>query len=147
MGNYYNYYETEKFTSAERVQLAEDIILPTLPKEPLTHSYLKYQGEYRLAFNEYHDVEGKFYLPIMTPLVDKSSAVNTRRSAPSTKTHKGSTLNTSSYNTSNYITLTIPKYIVLNFTDRIPAGTEFIVVSIGDSLNIKDMRIIGIYTK
>lgn len=141
-----NYFDQQVLSSVERVKLAEDIILPKLPVEPLTLEYLENMGEYKLAINEYQDTMGKFYLPIMTPLVDKAETNDKLTVAPSTRQHRGSNLRTQSYNTTNFISLVIPKYILLNFKDKVPKGTEFIIASIGSSLDIDDMRIIGIYS-
>lgn len=141
-----NYYDDQKISSIERAKLAEDILLPELPKEPLTLEYLKNIGEYKLAINEYTDVVGKFFLTIMTPLIDKGEAVEAKKTAPSTRGHKGQGLPTNSYTSSNFISLTIPKYIVLNFKDVIPKGTEFIVASVGGSIELEDLRIVGLYT-
>lgn len=140
-----NFYEEGKISSIERVVLAEDIRLPEISKYPLTLKNLEDKGEYKLAFNEYTDVKGKFYLNIMTPLIDKGSVGEKNNSSPSTKGHKGN-LATNKYKSSNYITLIIPKYIVLNFTGVIPKGTEFLIGSVGSSIDLSKIRIIGLYT-
>lgn len=138
-----NYYEDRTIVT-ERVTLAEDIILPKISKEPLTLSFFETNNEYKLAANEYTDMKGKFYLKIMTPLLSKDSATNTRGVSPILKGQNK--LNTSNYTSANYITLVIPKYILLNFVDKVPAGTEFIISTIDGSTDIEDLKIIGIYS-
>ena len=140
-----NYYESGSINSIERVVLAETIKLPSVSTYPLTHRNLKENGEYKLAIHEYKDIKAKFYLPIMTPLLNKDTNQSSK-SAPNLRNNKGSKLNVEGYTTSNYIELVIPKYILLEFIDSIPAGTEFIMGSIGGTTEIEDMRIIGIYT-
>lgn len=125
-----NYYDEQQFNTVEKVTLAEDIILPNVDQSP---------------FTVYKDIEAKFFINIMTPLLSKTELNNKVKSSPSNKGNKGEDLRISSYQSSNYIILTIPKYIVLNFTDIIPKGTEFLVASIGGDIDINKMRIIGIY--
>lgn len=141
-----NIYDEQELTSIERVQLAEDIELPELPEEPLTLAYLQENEEYKLAFNEYKDMMGKFFLPIMTPLVEKGEVNDESKAPPSTKGHKGSSLETTKYTSTNCIQLVIPKYILLNFKKVVPKGTEFVVASVNNSISIEDMRIVGIYS-
>lgn len=142
MSNYYDNMELK----IERAILAEEIILPKVTKERyITHDWLKY-NTYISPFTEYEDTIGKFFIPILTPMVSQGEVWTKTKSSPSTKGHKGDGLQTRSYNTSNYISLYIPKYILLNFVDKIPKGTEFILSSINNSIDIDDMRIIGIYS-
>lgn len=134
----------EALSSVERVQLAEAIELPTI--KALTYETLKSGGKWESAFDKYEDTTGKFFMNIMTPLKDGGDTSDVTKGSPSTRNVKGKTkLNTSSYSSSNYIELTIPKYILLNFTGTIPKGTEFLVGSINGSSDVDDMRIIGIY--
>lgn len=141
-----SYYDEQQIGTIEIVTLAEDIILPELPYEELTHDYLRHIGPYTLAFNVYKNMMGKFFLPIMTPLVDKGDIMDQGRGAPSTRGHRGASLRTSDYTSANYILLPIPKYILLNFRDKVPKGTKFIMASIGGSLDTDKMRIVGLYT-
>lgn len=141
-----NFYEKQSLSGLERVILAEEIILPELPEEPLTLAYLEEFGEYKLAFNEYKDTKGKFFMNIMTPLVEKGAVAEKFANSPRTVGHRGKALNTTDYISTNYITLTIPKYILLNFTGKVPKGTEFLVASIDGSLEVDDIKIIGIYS-
>lgn len=141
-----NFYEKQSLSGLERVILAEEIILPELPEEPLTLAYLEEFGEYKLAFNEYTDMQGKFFMNIMTPLVEKGEVAEKFASSPRTIGHRGKELNTMDYVSANYITLTIPKYILLNFKKSVPKGTEFLVASIDGSLEVDDIKIIGIYS-
>lgn len=141
-----NYYDQQSIITIERAQLAEDIPLPAINTQKLTQDFFESHSEYVLAQNVYTDTMGKFYLNIMTPLLDKAESKTETKAAPSTRGHKGSTLNTMSYTATNYVSLMIPKYILLNFTGSVPKGTEFIVASIGGSLDVEDMRIVGIFS-
>ena len=131
-----NYFEDQQISTIERVVLAEDIILPEINKDCISGS----------PFYLYKDTLGKFFLPIMTPMLDKNSIREAQKISPSTRGHKGNPLTTESCRSTNYISLYIPKYILLNFINKVPKGTEFIIASVGGSIEIEDMRIIGIYT-
>lgn len=140
-----NYYDNGAISSVEKATLAEDIVLPSITKAPLTLSFLEGGGSYKTAETEYKDTKGKFFISIMTPLVDQTNASTVSKASPTTRGQSGSKLNASKYSSSNYVTLTIPKYILLNFTGTVPKGTEFLVASINGSSSISNMRIIGIY--
>lgn len=129
-----NYYEDQQISTPEIAVLAEDIVLPEITGNSTNPFYL------------YKDILGKFFLPIMTPMLDKNNIKETQKSSPSTKGHKGNLLIVESCKSTNYISLYIPKYILLNFVNKVPKGTEFIIASIGGSIEIEDMRIIGIYS-
>ena len=146
MSNTTNFFEKQLLSGLERVVLAEDILLPELPEEPLSLKYLEKFGEYKLAFNEYKDMQGKFFMNIMTPMVQKGEIEEKFSSSPRTVGHKGNGLSTMDYISTNFITLTIPKYILLNFTGMVPKGTEFLIASIDGSLEVEDIKIIGVYS-
>ena len=142
-----SYYDSKQISHIERVVLAEDIILPKISNYPLTLKNLEINGRYISAFEVYENTVGKFFLNIMTPMVDKSSINEKNYTSPNIK---GTNLNTTRYQSTNYISLVIPKYILLNFKDRVPKGTEFIIATtpskVGNTLQIEDMRIIGLYS-
>lgn len=134
----------EALKSIEQVELAEDIQLPKV--QELTYNLLHSGGTWKSPFDLYKDTKGKFFINIMTPLKDTGDTNDISKSSPSTKNQKGTyKLNTNGYNASNYIELTIPKYILLNFTNIVPKGTKFVVGSINGSYDVDDMRIIGLY--
>lgn len=108
----------------ERVQLVEDINLPE-------------------SYDDYEDIKAKFFINIFTPLLDKNKQILETRPAPNNS--KTPSIKGSEYQLSNYIILTIPRYILLNFKDKIPAGTEFIITCIGE-FKIEHFKIIGVYT-
>jgi hypothetical protein len=108
----------------ERVQLVEDINLPE-------------------SYNDYEDIKAKFFINIFTPLLDKNKQILETRPAPNNS--KTPSIKGSEYQLSNYIILTIPRYILLNFKDKISAGTEFIITCIGE-FKIEHFKIIGVYT-
>lgn len=108
----------------ERVQLVEDINLPE-------------------SYDDYEDIKAKFFINIFTPLLDKNKQILETRPAPNNS--KTPSIKGSEYQLSNYIILIIPRYILLNFKDKIPAGTEFIITCIGE-FKIEHFKIIGVYT-
>ena len=120
-----NFYE-EKIIVTERVKLAEDIILPE-------------------SIDDYKNIKAKFHIFIYTPLLDQSNIKSQTKSAPSLSKFNNNNLKPSSYDEVNYITLTIPRYILFQFKEKIPKGTEFIITNIGEFM-IEHFRIIGVYT-
>ena len=116
----------DKSIITERVKLVEDIKLPE-------------------SVSEYKNISAKFYFNIFTPLVDKSKVNSQFKSAPSTNKYSNNSIATSDYQQSNYIILTIPKYMLYQFDNIIPKDTEFIITCIGE-FKIEHFRIIGIYT-
>lgn len=148
--NDYNalYYES---SDIERVVLAETIELPKLmkfPKEKLTFNFLKKISDagkyYKLIEQEYKDVYGQFHLKVLTPMLDHSE-IREEEVTVNSSNIKGSELHTKNFGSSNVFELRIPKYIVMNFTEEIPKGTEFIVASVGGEVDPDKMRIIGFY--
>lgn len=135
--------------SIELAILQQDIILPEINTDPLTLSLLQELEEkgdyYKTPDSEYTNVIGAFYIPVLFPLVDNSESTELEFTAPSTKNIKNIKFRTKSYVERNFITLTIPKYIVLNFKDKIPSGTKFLVGFVGGDYSIEDINIIGIY--
>lgn len=126
-----SFYDRPELKYSERVILAEDLELP----DPSLDGYN--------PLSDFTDMNAKFYLPIMTPLLDTDITYDKHSQKPNSDT-----LITSEFVSSNYITLVIPKYILLQFAYEIiiPAGTEFIVTSIGGQMKIDYYRIIGVYT-
>lgn len=120
-----NFFE-DKIIVTERVKLVEDIILPS-------------------SIDDYKNIKAKFYLNIYTPLLDKSRIKSESKSAPSISKFNNNNLKPSNYNEVNYIILTIPRYILFQFKNKISKGTEFIITNIGE-FKIEHFRIIGVYT-
>jgi len=116
----------EKKIVTERVKLVNDVTLPE-------------------SIDDYKNITTQFYFNIFTPLLDKSKSKSESKSAPSTSRFNNNNLNPSDYQQSNYINLTIPRHILFQFKDSIPAGTEFIITCIGE-FKIEHFRIIGVYT-
>ena len=132
--------------------LQQDIELPELPDpeiDPLTLETLeryKEEGkEYKLMENEYEDVIGLFYIPILFPLIENGESVELEFDAPSTSNILNESLSSSKYIERNHISLMIPKYIVMNFKKVIPKGTRFLIGFIGGSMSINNISIIGLY--
>ena len=113
--------------------------------------------EYKLAYNELKNIKAKFYIPVLMTTVAKSDTeVKTANRAPLTTGFKGK-IRSLPYDSSNCATLTIPKYIILQFLDLkteteglkdpyIPKGTEFLIACVGGHMELENMRIIGLYT-
>ena len=120
-----NFYEDKKLIT-ERVKLAEDIILPE-------------------SINDYKNISAKFYINIFAPLLDKTEIRVESKAAPSVRKYNNNNLTPSDYQQVNYITLTIPRYILFQFRNIIPKNTEFIITCIGE-FKIDHFRIIGIYS-
>lgn len=120
-----NFYEKKELIT-ERVTLAEDIQLPD-------------------SYEDYENISAKFYFSIYTPLLDKSKLNYEGRPAPSISRFNNNNLNPDKYEQSNYIKLTIPRYILFQFKKVVPKNTDFIITCIGN-FRIENFRIIGIYS-
>lgn len=108
------------------------------------------------------NVQGKFSVSILMPTTTEvTDAVDKDTRSPKQTGFKGAKVVTSSYQSSNYLTLTIPKYILYQFIGStkltidnktksayctIPKGTEFIAVVPGAKQDSTKMRIIGLYS-
>lgn len=125
--------------------LLEDILLPELPPFPTMDEIHSGEIYYPRTIDLYEDVIGKFSIPIISPLGDNNDNPKEDQiiSKPRNIVNDANIL-VSSYQKSNFLTLTIPKYIVMNFTDVIPKHTKFIVCFVGESLDIEDIKIIGV---
>lgn len=132
----------------EIAELQEEIILPELPKEKLSLKVLKeYDKEgknYDMPFDTYEDMIGNFYIPILFPLVENGESTEIEYEAPPIQVLNG-TVQGSNYVERNFISLMIPKYIIMQFRDKIPKGTKFLVAFIGGSNSIDNISIIGLY--
>lgn len=130
MNNSNNFYEQKTFPAIEQVELAED-----------------------LNFTVPVDIEGKFYMKIMTPSVSTDEIYERKENG---------------LERANYIILKIPSYILFSFmtpyakfapnslgggnvlvysTDKftIPKGTKFLVEFVGGILRLEHLAIVGIY--
>lgn len=131
----------------EEAILMEDIELPELPPFP-THLEVTLETVYYPRPIElYTDMKGKFSITILNPLNNSTdSPVDNTKGSTSVRNivNKDCNISVSSYQESNYVTLNIPKYILLNFVGKVPKGTKFIVGFIGGSTDVEDIRIIGV---
>lgn len=129
--------------------LQQTIKLPELPKEELSLEVLqKYTEEgktYNLMQNCYDDMIGNFYIPILFPLVENGESTELIHNPPKSNNILNKTIKNSKYVERNFISLIIPKYIVMNFKDEIPKGTKFLIGFIGGGNSISDINIIGLY--
>ncbi len=113
--------------------------------------------EYKLAYNEIKNIDAKFFIPVLMPTINNNGTeIKINNRAPRTTGFVNS-INSLSYESTNYVILTIPKYIVFQFLDLknetkgvkdpiIPKGTEFLVASVGADICLDQFRIIGLYT-
>ena len=130
-------------------ELIEPIELPELPTEDLSLEVLeRYAAEgkkYNLIQNCYEDMIGKFYIPVLFPLVDKGDGPEIfLHDSPKTANIIGNAVG-EKYKEYNYISLVIPKYIVMQFRDFIPAGTKFLIGFSGEHKKISNLNVIGLY--
>lgn len=152
MNNFFNSSDTA-IQGVEIAILAEDIELPEVDTEPISYGLLydRWHSEkakvrhYRSKELEYKSMIGKFYIPILTPSINKDDIVYEDKSAPKVKS-KSVKLTTETYKNSNIILLEIPKYLVCEFTGKIPAGTQFLFVSLSSRIMENKFRIIGLYS-
>lgn len=141
------YKEDIDMTYLEVAVLLEDIILPELPPFPTLEEIESGNVYYPRTEELYTDTIGKFSVPIINPLGDNSGdPVNDEKSGGSARNIVNSNCNieVNSYQKSNYLELNIPKYILLNFLRKVPAGTIFLVGFIGGDTSVGDIRIVGV---
>lgn len=144
--NYDSYLEN---LSIELAILQNSIKLPELPDEELSLEVLQRYAEegktYNLMQNCYDDMIGNFYIPILFPLIENGESTELVYNSPKENKILNKSLKGTKYVERNYISLMIPKYIVMNFRGTIPAGTKFLVGFVGDSISIDNINIIGLY--
>lgn len=133
--------------------LQQDIELPEItdPEEfPLNYATLFAWNEedpervYKLKEHEYKSMIGNFYLPVLFPLIENGESTELEFDAPNTGNILNSSLQAMPYIERNFVTLTIPKYLVMLFDKKIPAGTKFLAGFLGGSNSISNIHIIGI---
>lgn len=125
--------------------LQEDIKLPALPTEPLSYNYLLTHGSYPLMQECYKDMVGKFYIPSLFPLIDKADGPEEFEYNMPKTIKTNNTIIPVKYSEVNYIELVIPKYIVMQFRNKIPKDTKFLIGFSGEHKKISNLNIIGIY--
>ena len=129
--------------------LQEAIKLPPLPSEELSLSVLEQYARsgktYNLMQNCYKDMIGKFYIPSLFPLIDKSSGPEEFLHKAPSLPKSNDTLKTDKYTELNYVELIIPKYIVMQFRDVIPKDTMFLIGFNGEHKKLSNLNVVGIY--
>lgn len=142
------YNSAEGVGVAPKIELAiliEDILLPELPPFPTMQEIHSGEVYYPRTIELYEDMIGKFSVPILFPLGNNTGDPEEQDMFSEPRNIiSDSNLMTNPYQKSNFIELTIPKYIVMNFIDIIPKNTKFIICFIGESLDIEDIKIIGV---
>lgn len=142
------YNSAEGVGVAPKIELAiliEDILLPELPPFPTMQEIHSGEVYYPRTIELYEDMIGKFSVPILFPLGNNTGDPEEQDMFSEPRNIiSDSNLMTNPYQKSNYIELTIPKYIIMNFIDIIPKNTKFIICFIGESLDIEDIKIIGV---
>ena len=152
IANEQNFYKNKQLDNIEIAILLEDIELPKIDKRPLTLSLLQAKAQtgdpiYRTKMSEYTPVTANFIIPTLLPYGEREEVTEEFNVAPTVITRNGVELESEEYNSTNTIELQIPKYIVMEFTDIIPHGTEFIIASVGKRLHKTQIRIIAIYSE
>ena len=130
----------------EEATLLEDVLLPELPPFPTVGQIHDGNEYYPRTIELYEDTMAKFSIPIINPLGDNNGSPtdNSKGSQNTRNISNKNNLQVSSYKTSNYISLKIPRYILLNFISKIPKGTKFLVAFVGGSTDVGDIKIIGV---
>ena len=138
-----NFYEELDLRYTEVGILLEDILLPPLPKisEVLSGSVEKFRAE-----ELYMDMIGKFCIPILFPFDEENMEPKDKDEVAPTVRNiiNDCNLEVKEYKTSNFIEINIPKYILLNFVDKIPKKTKFLLTFVGGGIQIDDIRVIGV---
>ena len=141
-------YNAKQLGTVEVATLVKDIPLPSYDKV-LTASMVQKMvlqgvGSFTPITTAYSSVKADFYINIEIPNLSKEDKIDELKAAPQIL-HGGNRLNTSSYRTTNTIRLEIPKYLVMMFDGKIPKGTKFLVTSLADKADAKNIRIISLY--
>ena len=135
--------------SIEKAILQRPVILPATSEEYIDSRTLDAYAEIGEQFlrpdDIYSDVKANFYMPLIFPMVEDGESTIMIHDAPNIdNAYSIGGMETSEYKEANFIPLIIPKYIVMNFKDEIPAQTEFIVNFTGGTLNYDNIHIMGI---
>ena len=81
-------------------------------------------------------IYGKFFIPVLTPFVDSSGPYYNKEVTP-TKTNiknsNKSNLDIKPCNTSNFVLISIPKYLIID--NDIKKDDKFIIVFVGGDIN------------
>lgn len=129
----------------EVATLLEEILLPELPPFPTMEEIHSDRVYYPRTIELYEDMVGKFSIPILSPLGNNTGEPEEEDIISEARNIVNeSHITVNPFQKSNYVELVIPKYILLNFLEVVPAGTRFIVCFIGDSLDIEDIKVIGL---
>jgi len=144
-----SFYNSKDMGNVEVATLVKDIPLPKYDKKLEITVPGENKHAIKISFTPkdtvYKAMKGDFYIAIEIPSLDKNTKVENKIAAPK-NIQGGNKLNTTSYKTGNTITLEIPKYLVMLFDNKIPKGTKFLVVSLADKADAKNIRIISLYT-
>ena len=147
---------SEEYSDDLGIELAilqQDIELPEITDHeefPLNYATLFAWNEsdpskyYKLKEHEYKSMIGNFYIPVLFPLIENGESTELIFEAPSTGNILNESLQAAPYIERNFVTLTIPKYLVMLFKEKIPSGTKFLVGFLGGSNSISNIHIIGI---
>lgn len=136
MSSFFESVSTETYSDSLSIEIAillEEIVLPT----------------------PWISMIGKFYIPILFPLVNGNKVMETLCPAPTTSHIICQGFKTKKYKKKNFVRLTIPEYMFSTISvydsDRkvyyIPSHTRFIVSFVGGSSSVGDMNIIGLVGK
>ena len=96
-------------------------------------------------FDNYMNVIGYFYIPIIMALLTNSDPTAVEVKAPTEKGVLNKSISSNTYTSKNFLDLVIPRYIALNFRYKIPAETKFLVAFVGGKTTVNNISIIGLY--
>jgi len=116
----------------------KDLTPPFLPRQQEVNSN---------PIDTYKNMVGYFYIPVLMPLIEKGEPTELEFSAPDNSNIMNGNLKGKSYKKLNYISLVIPKYILLNFKDKVPEGTKFLCCMINGDVEVQNIHIIGIHSQ
>lgn len=133
--------------SNEIAILQRKIYLPLLPLERLTDMVLTaYRANNRYYWfkdDVFKAMTGNFYISMIAPLVKDGDSTDIIYNAPRIKSTEEK-FPVSEYKTRNYVKLTIPRHIVLQFNNLIPKGTKFNVAFEGGNSSNYSMKITSV---
>lgn len=129
--------------------LQKPVILPYINEEysckNLMELYANAEREYRTAEEWYTDVKANFYFPMLTPMVINGESTKMTHAAPDVSKFLAiGEFETTEYEEQNFISLIIPRHIVMGFRKEIPIGTKFTCNFIGGTTLYNSIIITGV---
>ncbi len=145
--NVSNYYSDS--LSVEKAILQRPVILPPVSEEYIDfrtlEAYSKIDAQFITTDDAYTDVKANFSIPLISPMVEDGESTVMIHDAPDIEAvHSIGSAITEGFQEMNFVPLIIPKFIVMNFRNEIPKGTEFIINFTGGTLSYSNIHIMGV---